>query len=103
MKQREDEYAPWHPMNDPVDLKHMGKLIEECGELAAIAARCMIQGVDGSDPDSGKPNRQALMEEIADVIANIKLCSKRFDIYQEHVEERVENKMRRLAAWHRMA
>lgn len=49
---------PWHPISDPVDLKHLGKLSEELGECSAAVARCIIQGIDECEPVTGKINRQ---------------------------------------------
>lgn len=95
------EPNPWHPMNNSVDLKHMGKLIEECGELVAAASRCIIQGIDEKEPKSIKPNRQWLTEEIADVLANIQLVCEHFSIDPD--QERIVKKMRKLREWHRMA
>jgi len=51
---------PWHPMSDPVDIKHLGKLLEELAEgvnalnevasamnkAASAVARCLIQGIN---------------------------------------------------------
>jgi hypothetical protein len=61
---------PWRPMTRPIDLKHLGKLGEESNELGAAISRCIIQGIDEREPVTGKPNRQWLAEEIADVLAN---------------------------------
>lgn len=71
---------PWHPITDSVDLKHLGKLSEELGELQAAVARCIIQGIDEREPVTGKVNRDWLTEEIADVQANLDLVVKRFEI-----------------------
>jgi hypothetical protein len=59
----------WLPEPDLIIHQAMGKVGEEAGELATIVSRCLIQGVDGVNPTTGKPNRQALEEEIADVFA----------------------------------
>lgn len=68
---------PWHPINVAIDLKHLGKLAEELNECGSATARCIIQGMDGCEPESGKPNRQWLQEEIADVLANVELVARR--------------------------
>jgi hypothetical protein len=62
---------PWFPERDTVIHQALGKLAEECSKLAKIAVRCMIQGIDESDPGTTMPNRQELMKEIADVQAAI--------------------------------
>lgn len=95
--------SPWHPIENPVDLKHLGKLCEEANELGGIIARCIIQGVDESDPTTGKVNRVALQEEIADVIANCQLVSDRFKLDDEAISERIQKKMKLLKSWHDMA
>ncbi len=91
---------PWHPMSDPVDLKHIGKLLEELGEAASAAARCMIQGIDGAEPTSGKINREWLEEELADVGANMGLCIERFGLDETRMSERTRRKRAQLRIWH---
>lgn len=61
--------APWVPERRPAVLALVGKLAEEADELAKIAARIVIQGIEGVCPDSGRPNRALLEDEIADVAA----------------------------------
>ena len=62
----------WMPDRDVVLHQALGKLAEECNELAKIATRCMIQGFAESDPSTEKPNRTQLMEEVADVRATMR-------------------------------
>lgn len=100
MRQKDD---PWHPMANPVDLKYIGKLAEESGELSQAIGRCIIQGVDGHEPDSKKPNRRWLEEEIADVVANAKLCIDHFELDEDFINERAEQKKERLRIWHDQA
>ncbi|WP_246710521.1 hypothetical protein [Rhizobium leguminosarum] len=61
----------WKPEPDVLVHQALGKTLEEAGELSAIIARCLIQGIHASEPVSGKPNREALFEEIADIDAAI--------------------------------
>lgn len=98
-----DLVSPWHPMTDSVDLKHIGKFLEELGECVAAAARCQIQGIDEAEPTTGKVNRVWLTEEIADVLANANLVIDRFNLARGVIQERVERKTRHLANWHKMA
>lgn len=100
MRQKDD---PWHPVTDPVLLKYLGKLAEECGELSAIVARCIIQGVDGTEPDTGVLNRTALENEIADATANMILVSKKLGLSRDRIAERSNLKIQRLEAWHDQA
>lgn len=91
---------PWQPMSNPIDLAHLGKLGEECGELGAAIARCIIQGIDACEPVTGKPNRLWLEDEIADVLAGLHLVTQRFGLDEVRMQERCLKKMRHLQNWH---
>ena len=91
---------PWHPMTDPVDIKTLGKLTEELNECGAATARCLIQGIDESNPETGEPNRTWLENEIADVLANIELTMIRFKLDPVRIDQRITEKLVRLRAWH---
>lgn len=58
---------PWKHEPDPVKLAVLGKAAEELSELIAAISRCIIQGVDGTHPVTGKPNIDWLWEEMVDV------------------------------------
>lgn len=94
-------YQPWHPMKDPVDIKTLGKALEEAGELISAMARCLIQGIDEKEPQTGKSNRQWLEEELADVDATNTLVKERFGVAPK--QQRVEIKKKRLREWHALA
>lgn len=94
---------PWHPIDDKVDLKHLGKLAEELSECGSAVARCIIQGVDECEPVTGKVNRVWLEDEIADVLANIALVEKRFNLDAARMAGRAERKMVHLQQWHALA
>jgi NTP pyrophosphatase (non-canonical NTP hydrolase) len=94
---------PWHPISDAVDLKHLGKLNEEAGELASATARCIIQGVNECEPVTGKVNREWLEDEIADVRANSELTIERFNLDEDRIAARVEKKKEHLRQWHELA
>jgi NTP pyrophosphatase (non-canonical NTP hydrolase) len=98
-----DLVSGWHPMSDPVDLKHMGKLLEELGEAVAAGARCLIQCIDQCEPVTGKPNKEWLEEELSDVITNINLVCHRFGLDKERMMARGGIKTRKLQLWHSMA
>lgn len=102
MTKLEADYGkdPWHPMSDPVDLKHMGKLLEEAGELVAASSRCVVQGIDEVEPDTGKPNREWLEDEIADVLAGCELATAHFGLDAKRIFDRAEKKKAQLRAWH---
>jgi hypothetical protein len=93
---------PWQPMSRPIDLKHIGKLQEELGEASAACARCVIQGIDENEPVTGKPNRQWLEDELADVFANIDLVVAHFGLDADRILARVDRKKEHLRGWHAM-
>jgi hypothetical protein len=94
---------PWHPIKNAGDLKHLGKLGEELNECGAAVSRCIIQGVDEAEPVTGKVNRVWLQEEIADVLANINLVVKHFNLDTDVMSKRVNRKISHLQKWHSMA
>ncbi len=94
--------SKWVPMTNLIDLAHLGKMGEEAGELSSIISRCIIQGIDECDPETGKPNRLALAEEIADVMATSELAIERFDLDEGFISLRIERKKNMKRAWHAM-
>lgn len=94
--------SPWVPMKRAIDLKHLGKLAEELNECGAAVARCIIQGIDESEPVTGKPNREWLEDELADVLANLMLVGDHFGLNVRRMDERARVKCERLRAWHKM-
>lgn len=94
---------PWHPITDPIDLKHLGKLNEEAGEMIAATSRVIIQGLYGQEPNTKKVNRVWLEEEIADVVANIELVVDHFKLDVQAIRERSNSKKAKLAEWHKGA
>lgn len=93
---------PWRPMSNPLDLKHLGKLAEELNEAGSAVARCIIQGIDEREPITRKSNREWLEDELADVMANIRLVTDHFGLDQSRMAERAERKRKHLKAWHAM-
>lgn len=91
---------PWQPMTKPIDLKHMGKLVEELGELVQVCSRCMIQGIDERDPTRTETNKEWLEKEIADVYANLFLVREHFKL--KMLVNRMEIKKANLREWHAM-
>lgn len=100
---RQDPLAdPWVPMARPIDVKHLGKLAEELAEASAAVARCLIQGIDACEPVTGKPNKQWLEEELADVLTGVELTTQHFGLDYAAMLQRVELKKERLRKWHQM-
>lgn len=60
--------SAWIPEPDPHIRATVGKLGEECSELAKVCFRISISGIDAIDPDSGRTNREELYKELADVM-----------------------------------
>ena len=93
-------YNPWLPMTDARDIKTIGKLGEELGECQAAVMRCLIQGIDEKEPETGYPNRLWLEDEVADVLVNLTLVIDRFGLDIERIEKRANTKKPLLLAWH---
>lgn len=92
--------TPWRPETDPIRLAVFGKLIEECNELGSRAARCIIQGMYGMDPDKGRENIALLREELADVQATMDILHEALQI--QRMPERVYRKRAGFRVWHDM-
>jgi len=95
----EKQPQPWQPITKKGDIAALGKLGEELGELIAIKERILIQGLDGINPDNNKPNKQALLEETADVIAMIAIISDRFELDTLQVDVRIKGKISFTSSW----
>jgi NTP pyrophosphatase (non-canonical NTP hydrolase) len=94
--------SKWVPTTNLAMLRRMGKLGEELGELQAVAARCIIQGIDEIDPASGKTNRQRLTEELADVQAQIGCTVLALRLDQEAMAQRTARKVGYMREWEAM-
>lgn len=94
---------PWHPITDPVDLKHLGKFGEELGECVSAICRCIIQGVDEKEPETNKPNKQWVQDEVADVLGNLELIIERFNLDVDYIRQRADKKKVHLRHWHNLA
>ena len=91
--------SKWTPTTDLLMLRRMGKLIEELGELANVAARCIIQGIDETDPGTGKVNRLRLEHEIADVLAQCIVTIKALGLDNGAIAMRAIAKEDQMAEW----
>lgn len=89
----------WYVEVDAARLRRLGKTLEELGELQAVVARCIIQGIDEIDPSSGKVNRKRLEEEIADVYAQLSLLVEYFDLNSEFIHFRCLDKIDQMQTW----
>ncbi|WP_173087338.1 hypothetical protein [Devosia sp. 1635] len=90
----------WIPEQDQHRLAVLGKLAEECNELGARAARCIIHGIDEIDPATGRANRHELEREIADVLACIGQAEARLGLSE--MAQRTHNKSNGFDRWHEL-
>jgi hypothetical protein len=95
-----DHISLWMPEQDPITLAVLGKLIEECNELSGAAARCIIQGCDQLDPDTGRTNLTELEREAADVYACLQVVAEKLGI--THSLTRQIKKVAGFYRWHRL-
>jgi hypothetical protein len=78
----------------------LGKLAEECNELAGIAVRCMEQGLNESEPVTHVPNRVALAKEMSDVIATMQFAKIQTGVLPD--EARINKKIDGYYRWFKM-
>lgn len=98
----DETISAWMPETDRIRLAVLGKLIEECNELCARAARCIIQGIHEVDPATGRTNRVELAREAADVTACIEMLRNRLDHRIYPSSDRVLEKLAGYRRWHQM-
>lgn len=91
--------SPWRPISNPFHIRRLGKLQEELSELQKAVARCLIQGLDGTDPDTGEPNLTALWKEAADVQAQIDVSAATFRLPVLEMAARALVKRARMDEW----
>lgn len=92
--------SPWQPIDSPLDVAFLGKLLEELGECISAVSRCLIQGINEAEPVTGKLNRRWLEDEIADITACIALVADRYNLDTSRVASRVVRKVEHLEQWH---
>lgn len=93
---------PWQPTQDPIELAILGKFVEELNECSAIAARCIIQGLNECEPVTKVPNRSALIDEMGDVIATMIMAVNHYDLPLEEINARKSRKECHLEKWHKL-
>lgn len=95
--------SPWTPELNPRNLKALGKAGEELNECGKAVARCIIQGIEECDPETGKKNRLSLEDEIADVEATCEILKRQFGLDRERITARAARKFDYLWRWLPMA
>lgn len=93
------EINVWQPITDKVAIAYLGKLGEELTEGGTAIFRCIIQGVQGSEPTTGKVNQQWLEEEIADVLAMLDHVIPYFELDEERISLRRKRKYGYKSLW----
>jgi len=89
----------WTPESNSLVLSRVGKTGEECAELGKICSRIVIQGLDGIDPASGVSNREALSNEIADVLAQCEMTMRVLRLDESHIAFRRAEKCKLAEYW----
>lgn len=89
----------WRPISNPFHIRRLGKLAEELAELQKVVSRCLIQGLDGVDPDTGEVNLKALWKEAADVQAQIDVSAATFRLPVLDMAARAWVKRARMDEW----
>lgn len=90
----------WNPTTNITELKLLGKLAEEAGEVGSVAARCIIQGINECEPSTGESNKLWLTKEIADVFATANLCIEYYELDKDFIFTRTQMKQEYLKIWH---
>ena len=93
---------PWYPETETNRVRALGKALEELGELVSATARCLIQGIDEREPVTGKPNRQWLEQEVADVRTQCAILVETFDLDTQAIATRTRKKYDQMQEWRSM-
>lgn len=92
----------WLPESRTVIHQALGKAAEEAAELAKILSRCLIQGLDASDPETGKPNLASLADELADVEATTEWLFRLLPLDVDSHNTRAGRKLDGFLLWQKM-
>jgi hypothetical protein len=91
--------SKWVPITDLQTLAALGKLQEELGELVSIIGRCIIQGIDERDPETGTYNRVNLKNEIADTMGLSVLVMEHLHLDKNEIDIRASKKLKMKREW----
>lgn len=71
----------------------------QLGRLQAIAARCVIQGIDEINPSSGFTNRKRIVHGFAEMLLLLQWLTNWLDLPTDWIARRVAEKKRQMAEW----
>lgn len=94
-----DGPSDWQPITNKCDLAVLGKLGEEVCEAGAKLFRAIIQGMMEADPTSGKINKNAIEDELADIQAMIIHATLRFNLDSDRMQARTKAKFSYKLPW----
>lgn len=77
-------------------------LICSLGRCGAAVSRCIIQGIDGAEPSTGRVNRDWLIEEMCGLGRIVDAFVADFDLEAAKIKHRMEFKREHLLRWHQM-
>lgn len=95
----EQAVSEWQPTTSKVDLAYLGKLGEELSECATAVFRCIIQGINESEPTTGKLNREWLEDELADVQSLFRHVIPHFNLDVNRIARRAARKYEFKGKW----
>ncbi len=71
----------------------------QLGRLQAIAARCVIQGIDEIDPSSGSTNRKRIVHGFAELLLLLQWLTNWLELPADWIAQRVAEKKRQMSEW----
>lgn len=86
-------------MFDDVD-KNLEILAEECAEVIRIKSKIVRFGLCDHHPKNGAPNREALEQEVGDVLAMVEILISNGVLTEEGLQAAIVGKLERLKDWY---
>lgn len=77
-------------------------MVGACGGVIAAVSRCLIQGIDGEEPVTRKPNRAWFLEAVCRLLDGMVDIALSHNLDNDRMSERAKFKERHLRAWHTM-
>ena len=89
----------WAPDKNQHQARRIGKTLEELSELSCVLARISIQGIDTVDSNTNITNRLRLLNELADVQAQIHCTILTLKLDQKYIDARRKTKIKLMGAY----